>query len=158
VTRSHHVGTRTCRTVTAKLALSIQELDGYRLEVDAKAHGRQCTKAATPTRAWRLVRHIRPYRLGAAATIDLDLQIQTPPAQIPSALTEVEVRYPAEPRLRAERARPGRVQAREPVRTRIAGDLTEAEHGYECSLTSPGAYGWALYTLLLNASSPSLPA
>jgi hypothetical protein len=35
-----------------------------------------------------------PYRLGAAATINLDLQIQAPPGQIPSALTEVEVRYP----------------------------------------------------------------
>jgi hypothetical protein len=35
-----------------------------------------------------------PYRLGAAATIDLDLGIQSPPGQIPSALTEVEVRYP----------------------------------------------------------------
>jgi hypothetical protein len=35
-----------------------------------------------------------PYRLGAPTTIDLDLQIRAPAGQIPSALTEVEVRYP----------------------------------------------------------------
>jgi hypothetical protein len=35
-----------------------------------------------------------PYRLGAPTTIDLSLQIQAPAGQIPSALTEVEVRYP----------------------------------------------------------------
>ena len=35
-----------------------------------------------------------PYRLGAPTTIDLNLQIQAPVGEIPSALTEVEVRYP----------------------------------------------------------------
>jgi hypothetical protein len=35
-----------------------------------------------------------PYRLGAPTTIDLNLQVQAPAGQIPSALTEVEVRYP----------------------------------------------------------------
>jgi hypothetical protein len=35
-----------------------------------------------------------PYRLGAPTTIDLNLRIQAPAGQIPSALTEVEVRYP----------------------------------------------------------------
>jgi hypothetical protein len=35
-----------------------------------------------------------PYRLGAPTTIGLDLQIKAPAGQIPSALTEVEVRYP----------------------------------------------------------------
>jgi hypothetical protein len=35
-----------------------------------------------------------PYRLGAPTTIELNLQIQAPAGQIPSALTEVEVRYP----------------------------------------------------------------
>jgi hypothetical protein len=35
-----------------------------------------------------------PYRLGAPATIDLGLQIRAPAGQIPSALREVEVRYP----------------------------------------------------------------
>ncbi len=35
-----------------------------------------------------------PYRLGAPTTIDLNLQIQAPAGEIPSALTEVEVRYP----------------------------------------------------------------
>jgi hypothetical protein len=35
-----------------------------------------------------------PYRLGAPTTIHFDLQIQAPAGQIPSALTEVEVRYP----------------------------------------------------------------
>lgn len=35
-----------------------------------------------------------PYRLGAPTTIDLNLQVQAPADQIPSALTEVEVRYP----------------------------------------------------------------
>jgi hypothetical protein len=35
-----------------------------------------------------------PYRLGAPTTIDLNLQIRAPVGEIPSALTEVEVRYP----------------------------------------------------------------
>jgi hypothetical protein len=35
-----------------------------------------------------------PYRLGAPTTIELDLRIQAPAGEIPSALTEVEVRYP----------------------------------------------------------------
>lgn len=35
-----------------------------------------------------------PYRLGAPTTVGLSLQIQAPAGQIPSALTEVEVRYP----------------------------------------------------------------
>jgi hypothetical protein len=35
-----------------------------------------------------------PYRLGAPTTIELNLQIKAPAGQIPSALTEVEVRYP----------------------------------------------------------------
>jgi hypothetical protein len=35
-----------------------------------------------------------PYRLGAPTTIELNLQIQAPADEIPSALTEVEVRYP----------------------------------------------------------------
>jgi hypothetical protein len=35
-----------------------------------------------------------PYRLGVPTTIDLNLQIQAPAGEIPSALTEVEVRYP----------------------------------------------------------------
>jgi hypothetical protein len=49
---------------------------------------------ATATQSVKLDPSFTPYRLGAAATIDLDLQIQAPPGQIPSALTEVEVRYP----------------------------------------------------------------
>jgi hypothetical protein len=35
-----------------------------------------------------------PYRLGAPTTIDINLQIRAPAGQVPSALTEVEVRYP----------------------------------------------------------------
>lgn len=35
-----------------------------------------------------------PYRLGGRTTIDLSFQIQAPAGQLPSALTEVEVRYP----------------------------------------------------------------
>jgi hypothetical protein len=35
-----------------------------------------------------------PYRLGASTTIDINLQIQAPAGQVPTALTEVEVRYP----------------------------------------------------------------
>jgi hypothetical protein len=35
-----------------------------------------------------------PYRLGGRTTVELHLQIAAPPGQIPSALTEVEVRYP----------------------------------------------------------------
>jgi hypothetical protein len=35
-----------------------------------------------------------PYRLGTPTTVDLNLQIKAPVDQIPSALTEVEVRYP----------------------------------------------------------------
>jgi hypothetical protein len=50
--------------------------------------------AASATQSVRLEPSFTPYRLGAAATIDFSLQIQAPPGQIPSALTEVEVRYP----------------------------------------------------------------
>jgi hypothetical protein len=35
-----------------------------------------------------------PYRLGGRTTVELDLHIAAPAGQIPSALTEVEVRYP----------------------------------------------------------------
>jgi hypothetical protein len=35
-----------------------------------------------------------PYRLGARTTIHLGLHIKAPPGEIPSALTEVEVRFP----------------------------------------------------------------
>jgi len=35
-----------------------------------------------------------PYRLGGRTTVELHLQIAAPAGQIPSALTEVEVRYP----------------------------------------------------------------
>jgi hypothetical protein len=35
-----------------------------------------------------------PYRLGTPTTIDLNLEVQAPAGQIPSALTEVKVRYP----------------------------------------------------------------
>jgi hypothetical protein len=49
---------------------------------------------AAATQSVELYPSFTPYRLGARASIDLDLQIQAPPGQIPSALTEIEVRYP----------------------------------------------------------------
>ena len=49
---------------------------------------------ALATQAVTLGASFTPYRLGASTTIDLDLQIQAPAGRIPSALTEVEVRYP----------------------------------------------------------------
>jgi hypothetical protein len=49
---------------------------------------------ASATQSVKLDPAFTPYRLGAAATIDLSLQMQAPPGQLPSALTEVEVRYP----------------------------------------------------------------
>jgi hypothetical protein len=56
-----------------------------------------CLCAATTagaTQAVALGAAFAPYRLGAPTTIELNLQIQAPAGQIPSALTEVEVRYP----------------------------------------------------------------
>ena len=50
--------------------------------------------AASATQSVKLDPSFTPYRLGAPATIELGLQIAAPPGQIPSALTEVEVRYP----------------------------------------------------------------
>ena len=50
--------------------------------------------AASATQSVRLDPSFTPYRLGAPATIELSTQIQAPPGQIPSALTEIEVRYP----------------------------------------------------------------
>jgi hypothetical protein len=52
---------------------------------------------AGPARATQLVKldaGFTPYRLGAPTTIDLGLSIHASSGQIPSALTEVEVRYP----------------------------------------------------------------
>jgi hypothetical protein len=49
---------------------------------------------ASATQSVKLDPSFSPYRLGAPSTIDLDLQIQAAPGQIPSALTEIEVRYP----------------------------------------------------------------
>jgi hypothetical protein len=51
-------------------------------------------ETASATQAVELDPSFTPYRLGAPATIDLDLQIQAPAGQIPSALSEIEVRYP----------------------------------------------------------------
>jgi hypothetical protein len=56
-----------------------------------------CLCAATTARATQSVTlgaSFIPYRLGAPTTIDINLQVQAPAGQIPSALTEVEVRYP----------------------------------------------------------------
>jgi hypothetical protein len=50
--------------------------------------------AAGATQSVTLGASFTPYRLGAPATIGLNLQIRAPAGQIPSALTEVEVRYP----------------------------------------------------------------
>jgi hypothetical protein len=52
------------------------------------------TTSARATQSVKLVPGFAPYRLGAPTTIELDMQIGAPPGQIPSALTEVEVRYP----------------------------------------------------------------
>lgn len=49
---------------------------------------------AGATQSVKLDPSFTPYRLGAAATIELSLKIAAPPGQLPSALTEVEVRYP----------------------------------------------------------------
>jgi hypothetical protein len=49
---------------------------------------------ASATQSVALGAAFTPYRLGAPTTIDLNLQVQAPADQIPSALTEVEVRYP----------------------------------------------------------------
>jgi hypothetical protein len=49
---------------------------------------------ALATQSVALGASFTPYRLGAPTTIDINLQIQAPAGQIPSALTEVEVRYP----------------------------------------------------------------
>jgi hypothetical protein len=49
---------------------------------------------ASATQSVKLDPGFVPYRLGAPTTIELDLRIQAPAGQIPSALTEVEVRYP----------------------------------------------------------------
>jgi hypothetical protein len=49
---------------------------------------------ADATQSVALGTSFTPYRLGAPTTIDLDLQVRAPAGQIPSALTEVEVRYP----------------------------------------------------------------
>jgi hypothetical protein len=52
---------------------------------------------AAPARATQVVKlgaGFTPYRLGTPTSIDLDLSIHAPSGQIPSALTEVEVRYP----------------------------------------------------------------
>jgi hypothetical protein len=56
-----------------------------------------CLYAATTagaTQSVALGASFAPYRLGASTTIELNLQIQAPAGQIPSALSEVEVRYP----------------------------------------------------------------
>ncbi len=49
---------------------------------------------ASATQSVKLDPSFTPYRLGAPATVDLSLQVAAPPGQLPSALTEVEVRYP----------------------------------------------------------------
>jgi hypothetical protein len=49
---------------------------------------------AVATQSVALGASFTPYRLGAPTTIDLNLQVRAPAGQIPSALTEVEVRYP----------------------------------------------------------------
>ena len=51
-------------------------------------------ETASATQSIKLDPAFTPYRLGAPATIELRLQIKAPPGQLPSALTEVEVRYP----------------------------------------------------------------
>lgn len=52
------------------------------------------TAIASATQSVELDPSFTPYRLGSPTTIDLNLQIHAPPGQIPSALTEIEVRYP----------------------------------------------------------------
>jgi hypothetical protein len=49
---------------------------------------------ARATQAVKLNAGFTPYRLGAPTSVDLDLSIRAPSGQIPSALTEVGVRYP----------------------------------------------------------------
>jgi len=49
---------------------------------------------ASATQSVALGASFTPYRLGAPTTIGLNLQIRAPAGQVPSALTEVEVRYP----------------------------------------------------------------
>jgi hypothetical protein len=49
---------------------------------------------SSATQSVRLDPSFAPYRLGAPVTIGLSLQIAAPPGQLPSALTEIEVRYP----------------------------------------------------------------
>jgi hypothetical protein len=49
---------------------------------------------ASATQSVALGASFAPYRLGAPTTIDLNLRIRAPAGQIPSALSEVEVRYP----------------------------------------------------------------
>jgi hypothetical protein len=50
--------------------------------------------AACATQSAILGASFTPYRLGGRTTINLSFQIEAPEGQIPSALTEVEVRYP----------------------------------------------------------------
>jgi hypothetical protein len=50
--------------------------------------------AASATQSVALDPAFAPYRLGATTTIVLGLQIRAPSGQIPSALREIEVRYP----------------------------------------------------------------
>jgi hypothetical protein len=49
---------------------------------------------AGATQAVKLDPSFTPDRLGVPTTIGLDMQIAAPPGQIPSALSEIEVRYP----------------------------------------------------------------
>jgi hypothetical protein len=50
--------------------------------------------AAHATQSTALAASFMPYRLGGRTTVGLSVQIHAPAGQIPSALTEVEVRYP----------------------------------------------------------------
>lgn len=52
------------------------------------------TGAACATQSASLGASFAPYRLGGRSTIELSFQIEAPAGQVPSALTEVEVRYP----------------------------------------------------------------
>jgi hypothetical protein len=68
-----------------------------RVALDALATILVCLCSATTagaTQSVTLGASFTPYRLGVPTTIDLNLQVQAPAGQIPSALTEVEVRYP----------------------------------------------------------------
>ncbi len=49
---------------------------------------------ASATQSVKLNASFTPYRLGARATIALSMRIEAPAGQLPSALSEVEVRYP----------------------------------------------------------------